>query len=434
MTASWWSSTEAVAVPAGRVARGRLAVPSSKSLTHRALTLALLAEDEVTIERPLDAEDTRLFAAALARLGHGVERGAGSWRITPPTARPALATLDCGNAGTFFRFALAALATLPGRFLLDGVPRLRERPVGALLAALRALGARVRCLEREGYAPLEVEGPTLAAGRVRLEASQSSQFLSALLFAGQRAGGPIEIEVGGLVSAPYVELTRELLLAHGGAVERPAPDVWVTRPARLVGGRVAIEADVSAAAYPAAAAALTGGRVELPGVRLDSRQGDRRLLELLAAMGARVSAANEGTVVEGGDLAAIEVDAADIPDQVPTLAALAPFARGTTRICRVAHLRIKESDRLAAMASELARAGARVEELADGLVVPGVWADASPPATPVAVETHGDHRIAMAMALVALRRPGVSILHPAVVGKSYPEFWRDLARLLGEAA
>ena len=179
------------------------------------------------------------------------------------------------------------------------------------------------------------------------------------------------------------------------------------------------------------AALVTGGRVRLEGLRPGSAQGDRAFFDLLESAGARIEAEGSGVAVErGGELRAIRADLRDMPDQVPTLAALAPFLRGTTEITGVRHLRIKESDRLAAMASELGRAGVPVRELDDGLIVDGCWFDRDPPQTPVVIDAHDDHRIAMALALVGLRRPGISIAEPEVVGKSYPNFWRDLSTLL----
>jgi len=408
-------------VRAGGVVRGRARVPPSKSLTHRGYAVALLARRPTVLLRPLDAEDTRLFQSALETLGFDVERAGERVRVAPSGRVVERGQLDCGNAGTLFRFLVALLATVPGEWVLDGVARLRERPVGPLVEALVPLGVEIDWLGAPGHAPLRIRGGTLTGGVTYLDAGESSQYLSALLLAGQRAAAPIEIEVERLVSAPYVDLTIDLILAQGGVVERPTGEIFRTRPSALAGGEIGIEADLSAAAYPAAAAALAGGEILLEGVRLDSRQGDRRLLELLARMGARVEPAPGGVRVARGD------------DQVPTLAALAPFARGTTRIANVAHLRLKESDRLAAMASELRRAGAEVDELADGLVIRGVWADAPPPAAPVVVDPHGDHRIAMAMALAGLRRPNLSISDPQCVAKSYPLFWRDLAHWLGES-
>ncbi len=431
MTGSWWRSPEQVKVPSGRVVSGSAHPPGSKSQTHRAYALALLARRPVEIVRPLEAEDTRLFAAALATLGFRVEHDGESVRVAPSGRDPERAEIFCGNAGTLFRFLVALLATQPGEWTLDGTPRLRERPVGPLADALAELGTEIEWRGAPGHAPLVVRGGSLAGGRARLDAGESSQYLSALLLAGQRAPAPIEIEVEALVSAPYVDLTVDLIHAQGGVVERPEPGLWRTEPSVLAGGRIEIEADLSAAAYPAAAAALAGGGILIRGVRLDSRQGDRRFLELLREMGARVEPALGGVRVDRGELRALDADLSDIPDQVPTLAALAPFARGTTAIRNVAHLRLKESDRLAAMAGELRRAGATVEERPDGLVIPGVWAGASPPADPVTIDPHDDHRIAMAMAIVGLRRQNLSIAHPEVVAKSYPAFFAALDSWLG---
>jgi 3-phosphoshikimate 1-carboxyvinyltransferase len=457
-----WSSTptEAQPIPSGRRAHGRVRVPSSKSITHRYLNLALLARRPLIVERPLLAEDTRLFLAALARCGWTVEEraeaeeiglappagggplgappaggvpidarpGGGAWVGAPPTE------IFCGNAGTMLRFLVASLAALPGRWLLDGVPRLRERPVGPLVEALRRLGAEIRYRGRPGHVPLEIAGGTLAGGATRLDAGESSQFLSALLMAGLAAPRPLTVEVTALTSAPYVEVTLAAARRCGGRIETLPGEAGTLRyrvvPGLLPPARLRVEGDASAACYPAAAAALTGGSVLLEGLAAESPQGDRRFLELLAGMGAEVAWSGDEVAVRGGPLRAVAADLSAMPDQVPTLAALAPFARGTTRIRNVAHLRLKESDRLSAMASELRRLGAEVEEGADRLDIAGTWWQAPPPRDPVAVDTHGDHRIAMSLALVGLRRPGVVVASPHVVAKSYPAFWQDFLGLL----
>jgi 3-phosphoshikimate 1-carboxyvinyltransferase len=329
-----------------------------------------------------------------------------------------------------YRFVVASLATLPGRFEVDGTPRLRERPIAALVAALRGLGAGVEYLDQDGFAPLAIDGGSLDGGATVLDAGESSQYLSALLMAAVRARRPVEIRVESLTSTPYVELTLEALGRFGVEVER-REDGFRIGPQRPAAGRLEVEADYSAAAYPAAAAALTGGDVLLEGLRLDSAQGDRRFLALLEEMGARVEAENSGVRVRGGGrLHAVTADLSSMPDQVPTLAALAAFSLGTTRITGVPHLRLKESDRLHAMALELAKLGVEVREEIDGLVVRGSLAEVVPPVEEVVVETHDDHRIAMSLALVGLRRPGVVVAAPGVVAKSYPAFWRDLDDLL----
>jgi 3-phosphoshikimate 1-carboxyvinyltransferase len=458
-------------VPAGGCARGRVTPPPSKSVTHRYLNLALLAGGQtdgsllpLTLERPLFAEDTRLFLAALPSLGFDVEESPGAVRLTPAGAgRFVEAEVFCGNAGTMLRFLTAALTAIPGRFRLDGSPRLRERPVGPLVAALRRLGAVIACPGRQGYPPLEIEGGTLRGGRTTLDAGESSQYLSALLMAALAAPVPVEIEVGALISEPYVGVTLAAATAFGGRIEAPGDESWLSwaedvrlaaavrpegaRPQaqaepvvyRVHGSplrppaRLRVEGDWSAACYPAAAAALTGGEVTLAGLEAGSRQGDRGFLDLLAARGAEVEWRSGEVTVRGGALRGIDADLSSLPDQVPTLAALAPFAAGTTRIGNVAHLRLKESDRLAAMASELRQLGAEVEEGADSLAIPGVWHRREPPADSVVLDPHDDHRIAMSLALAGLRRPGVRIASPEVVGKSYPGFWDDLDGLLQPA-
>jgi 3-phosphoshikimate 1-carboxyvinyltransferase len=245
-----------------------------------------------------------------------------------------------------------------------------------------------------------------------------------------RAPGEVMVEVEALTSEPYVDITLGVVEVFGGRIEAVGPRAWRVWPSPLAAGRVEVEGDWSAAAYPAAAAALTGGEVTLGGLHPESRQGDRGFAALLQEMGAEVAWDGREMTVRGHGLRGIEADLSAMPDQVPTLAALAPFARGTTHIFNVAHLRIKESDRLEAMATELRKLGARVDEGPDWLRIPGDWAEAAPLDTAeVRIDPRGDHRIAMSCALVGLRRPGVVITAPRVVAKSYPEFWRDFAML-----
>lgn len=425
---------ESFAVPGGRRARGRLRVPSSKSLTHRYFNLALLSGQPLVIERPLFAEDTRLFLAALGRAGFRVDEGDEEVRLAPGGTPEGEIEIFCGNAGTMLRFLVATLAVIPGRFRLDGVPRLRERPVGPLVDALRRLGARIEYLSQDGYVPLAIEGGSLRGGTTTLDAGESSQYLSAILMAALKAPEETVVEVPSLTSRPYVDVTIAAASAFDGHIERVGPRAYRVRPSALRGGRARVEGDYSAACYPAAAAALTGGDVSLDGLSPDSRQGDREFIDLLAEMGAEVSWKGEVLRIRGGAgegrLKGVKADLSGMPDQVPTLAALAPFAEGETLIHNVAHLRIKESDRLDAMATELKKLGADVREGRDSLWIPGLWSGGVTPTETVHVDPRGDHRIAMSLALVGLRRPGVVIDHPEVVGKSYPGFWRDLQKIL----
>ncbi|HEX3127159.1 MAG TPA: 3-phosphoshikimate 1-carboxyvinyltransferase [Thermoanaerobaculia bacterium] len=433
MTASHSTSKDdPIEISAGRKASGRLRVPSSKSLTHRWLNLALLSRKPMVVERPLFAEDTRLFLAALGRCGFQVEERGDDVRLEPGDRPDGEVEVFCGNAGTMLRFLVATLGVVPGRWRLDGVPRLRERPVGPLVESLRRLGARIEYLAAEGYVPLRIEGGSLGAGTTYLDAGESSQYLSAILMAALRAPGEVTVEVSALTSGPYVDVTLGVAEAAGGRIERLGPKTWRVHPSDLRIDRARVEGDWSAACYPASAAALTGGRVHLDGLASDSRQGDRGFLDLLLEMGAEADWREDGLEVRGtGRLKGVEADLSTMPDQVPTLAALGPFAAGQTRIFNVAHLRIKESDRLEAMATELRKLGAEVEEGPDSLRIPGIWSDSNPPAGPISIDPRGDHRIAMSLALAGLRRPGVVIGSPEVVSKSYPGFWKDLQRLLG---
>jgi 3-phosphoshikimate 1-carboxyvinyltransferase len=246
-----------------------------------------------------------------------------------------------------------------------------------------------------------------------------------------RAPGEVTVEVSSLTSGPYVDVTLGAVEAAGGRIEQLGPKTWRVHPSDLRIDRTRVEGDWSAACYPAAAAALTGGTVVLEGLVRGSRQGDRGFLDLLLKMGAEADWREDELEVRGtGNLNGIEADLSTMPDQVPTLAALGPFAAGRTHIFNVAHLRIKESDRLEAMATELRKLGAEVDEGPDNLRISGIWAGSNPPADPVLVDPRGDHRIAMSLALAGLRRPGVVIGSPEVVAKSYPGFWKDLERLL----
>ncbi|HWM93227.1 MAG TPA: 3-phosphoshikimate 1-carboxyvinyltransferase [Thermoanaerobaculia bacterium] len=425
------SSSKSIEVVSGRKVSGRLRVPSSKSLSHRWLNLALLSRRPMVVERPLVAEDIHLFLAALGRCGFRVEERGDDVHLQPCEPPEGEVEVFCGNAGTMLRFLVATFTVVPGRWRLDGVPRLRERPVGPLVESLRRLGARIEYLGAEGFIPLRIEGATLGAGTTFLDAGESSQYLSAILMAALRAPGEVTVEVGSLTSGPYVDVTLGVTEAAGGRIERLGEKLWRVHPSDLRIDRARVEGDWSAACYPAAAAALTGGTVVLEGLARDSRQGDRGFLDLLLQMGAEADWSGDELEVRGtGKLKGVAADLSTMPDQVPTLAALGPFAEGETHIFNVAHLRIKESDRLEAMATELRKIGAEVDEGRDSLRIPGIWGRATPPDGAVLIDPRGDHRIAMSLALAGLCRPGVVVGSPEVVSKSYPGFWKDLEMLL----
>ncbi len=414
--------------PLGRPPRARVALPGSKSLTNRALVTAALAEGRTTLINALVSDDTLAMVDALRRLGVAIEVETAAQTIHVDGCGGAFpargATLDAGGAGTVARFLTAVVALGAGRFVVDGNARMRQRPVQDLVDALCTLG--VRAVATHGCPPVVVDAAGLAGGRAVVRGATSSQFLSGLLLAAPYARADVELVVDGpLVGAPYVEMTVAVMAAFGVQVEREGLHRFHVRAGQRYRARLyAIEPDASSAAYFFAAAALTGGRVEVPGLSAASLQGDVRFIDLLEAMGCRATRAADALAVEGPPLLrAVDVDLAAMSDQTMTLAALAPFADGPTRIRGVAHIRHQESDRLAATAAELRRLGQEVDEFADGLRV------TPRPVRPATVVTYDDHRIAMAFALIGLRVPGVRIAGWPCVRKTFPDFFERLELL-----
>lgn len=411
----------------GRLA-GRIRVPGSKSVTNRALVAAALAPGDSVLLDPLDADDTRVLSDALAALGARVARAPGAWTVGGPLAPPAEReiAIDVGPAGTPARFLLALLSALPGRFLLDGSARMRERPMGPLVEALLSLGARIEPLGRDGFLPLRIQGGTLRAGRVTIRGDVSSQFLSALDLVSPLVGG-IEVEVAGpLVSASYLALTAATKAAFGVGS--------TAGPATYRACRFHVPGDDSAACFPIAGAALSGGEVELLGLERGSAQPDAVMRRWAAEAGAEVSWVRDGEsealVVRGtGVVRPLAADVDQAPDAALPLAALLAFAGGTSRLWGVARLREKESDRLAAAVDLLVRCGARASVDPDGPILVIEGARGVPRAA--AFEAHDDHRVAMAAAVLALALPEGSTLDaPEVTAKSYPSFFEEWARLV----
>jgi 3-phosphoshikimate 1-carboxyvinyltransferase len=410
-------------------------VPGSKSITNRALVLAALwgKDKPCEVRNCLRSEDTEVMLAALKDLGFCVSIDWAEPRVRVGSGRdrnriPATqAGLFVANSGTTMRFLTAMVCLGHGRFRLDGVPRMRERPISDLLAALQQLGVRAFSEGHNGCPPVCIEADGLPGGRVRVKGDLSSQFLSALLLAAPFARGDTEIEVEGpLVSRPYVEMTLRMMDDWGLPVLRDwhVPRFHVRGRQAPVGGLLyRVEPDASAASYFLAAAAITGGRVTVLDLPEHSLQGDVRFADLLADMGCRVERCSSGVTVHGRPPRGIDVDMNAISDTVMTLAAVACFADGPTTIRNVAHIRHKETDRLRALATELRRLGAGVEEFPDGLTI------TPRPLHGAAVETYDDHRMAMSLALVGLRVPGVVVRNPGCVAKTYPDFFEDLDQL-----
>ncbi len=396
-------------------------LPGSKSVTNRALVLAALASGRSRLGGPLRARDTDLMAAALRALGARVAGDGADWVVDGGLA-PGDATVSAGNAGTVARFLPAVAALRSGATRIEGDPRLGERPLAPLVAALRALGATV-----EGDAvPLVVRGSgALPGGTVTLDASASSQLVSGLLLAGPLMARGLVVRHEGppVPSRPHLDMTVAMMRDFGASVA-VSGDEWRVEPGAYRATDVAVEPDLSGAAPFLAAAAVTGGVVRVPGWPRPTTQPGAALPGLLARMGCAVSD-DSGLTVRGGSLRGIDADLRDAGELAPVLAAVACVAEGPTTLSGIGHQRLQETDRLAALATELARFGASVEERPDALVV-----------TPGALRggvfgTYDDHRLAMAAAVLGLAVPGVVVADVETVGKTMPDFPERWAAMLG---
>jgi 3-phosphoshikimate 1-carboxyvinyltransferase len=416
-------------VPIAHPLSATVRVPGSKSLTNRALLVAALADGKTTLTHALFSDDSRYFAAALTRLGFQVERDAAAGTVTVAGLGGRLpadrAELFIGNAGTAARFLTALLTLGTGDYLLDGEPRMRERPIRDLLETLTQLGATVE--SATGCPPVRIRAAGLPGGAARIAGDVSSQFLSGVLLVAPYARRPVTLTIErGLNSKPYVDLTLAVMADFGVPVEREAYARFQVTPQTYRAQAVyAIESDASAASYFWAAPAVCGGRVRVLDISRRSRQGDVAFLDVLAAMGCGITEGADWIEVTGpAELRGVEVDLADIPDTAQTLAALAPFASSPTTIRGIASARVKETDRVAAMCAELTRLGVAVAERPDGLVI-----QPCPAIRPAVVETYNDHRMAMAFALIGLRAPGVKIENPGCVSKTFPNYFEVLETL-----
>ena len=404
-----------------RRAAGTVRLPGSKSISNRALLLAALAEGETAIGGLLDADDTRVMREALSALGVAFEnekvKGVGG----PFPVKKA--DLFLGNAGTAFRPLTAALVFSQGEYRLSGVPRMHERPIGDLVDALRGIGARIDYAGAPGFPPLEVHKSKLDLANLRVRGDVSSQFLTALLMALPLGKKAARVEVQGeLISKPYVEITLNVMRRFGIDVSRTGWRYFdVPAGTYRSPGEFFVEGDASSASYFLAAGAVGGGPVRVQGVGRDSIQGDVRFTEVLERMGARVTLEKDFIEVTGsGRLRALDMDMNHIPDAAMTAAVLALFADGTSTLRNIASWRVKETDRLAAMATELRKLGADVEEGRDFLKI-------SPPKAlkgNQAIDTYDDHRMAMSFSLVALGGVPVTIRDPGCVAKTFPEYFR----------
>jgi len=422
-------------------AQGVVKLPGSKSISNRVLLLAALAGGVTRVKNLLDSDDTRVMLEALARLGVPIERRSRECTVLRGAggAFPVKsAELHLGNAGTAFRPLAAALALCGGEYRLSGVPRMHERPIGDLVDALRRVGARIDYLGKEGFPPLAIRPATIERGNpVRVRGDVSSQFLSALLMALPIAGSGARVEVEGeLISKPYVEITLNLMRRFGLEVSRLGWSSFAVPAGGYVSpGDITVEGDASSASYFLAAGAISGlsggGPVRVEGVGANSIQGDVRFTEVLERMGAAISIGEDWIESSAtpqsrarGKFSPFDEDFNHIPDAAMTAAVAALFASGPSRLRNIASWRIKETDRIAAMATELRKLGATVEEGADTLRL-------VPPAAlrPATIDTYDDHRMAMSFSLAALGGVRVRIADPECVGKTFPEYFEVLAKI-----
>jgi len=409
----------------------RVRVPGSKSLTNRALPIAALASGTSTLSGALESDDTRVMRECLRALGCEVRCESDTWQVAGRggSFRAPERPLWVENSGTTARFLTAMAALADGPVVIDGNRRMRERPIDDLTTALAALGVPIEVLGAGGCPPVSVAGGGLPGGRVTIDARRSSQYVSALLLAAPYARSDLALDFaeGVLVSRPYVELTLEVMEAFGAAAQfRPdGAGVEVTAGRHYQARAYAIEPDASAAAYPFCAAAIAGGRVRVDGVPTASRQADFAILPILEQMGCGVVRGPDFVEVTGSaaPLRGVDVDMNDLPDAVLAVAVVAAFARGETHIRNVGNLRIKETDRLAALETELRKIGVEAHAHADSLHIrPG-------PLHAAEIATYDDHRMAMAFALAGLRIPGLVILDPGCVSKTWPDYFDVLESL-----
>lgn len=404
-------------------------VPGSKSTTQRAMIMAALAEGDSLLQGSLISEDTRYLADALRLLGAdiGMQNEDVRVRGTRGRIKNPHKEIYLGNNGTAIRLLTSVVSLGEGEYLLTGSSRLLERPIGTLLTALNALGVDARSKDKSGFPPVVIKAQGLKGGKVTIGHIESSQYISSLLIAAPFAEDDLSLELQAPIpSRPYLEMTTALMKQFGAEIIQESPDHYLIRNKRKYQGITCqIEGDASSASYFFMAAALCPGRVRVRSIFPETLQGDIGFLKILGELGCRITWGEDWVEVSGAELPSGEhlYDLGDMPDMVPTLSVLAAYRPGRTIVKNVAHLRIKESNRLESLAHELTKTGIEANETEDGLIIEG----GSPHGAEI--DTHNDHRIAMSFAILGLVTPGIKINDPDCVNKSFPGFWDELEKL-----
>jgi 3-phosphoshikimate 1-carboxyvinyltransferase len=426
--------------PVSHPIRKTVLIPGSKSITNRALPLAALAQGDTALTGVLFADDTWQMINALQTLGYSLQMDqracavqiSGRGKNLPPGDGR---VLSCGNSGTTIRFLAAMLSLGNGEYLLDGIARMRQRPIDQLVDQLKTLGADIAYEEAPGFPPIRIKAKGLPGGGCQFSDAKSSQYISAVLMAAPLADNPVTVSLlGPITSEPYVLMTLRMMeqfgvhtQIHDQCGKTVSRAIQIPTAAYRSPTTYAIEPDASNASYfLAAAAILPGSRISIAGLGKNSLQGDVAFADVLGKMGARVEWLPEGVTVSApadGRLRGIDLDMNHIPDMVQTLAVVALFAEGVTHVRNVWNLRVKETDRLAALEAELRKLGAKVETTKDSIHI-------TPPPqnklTPASIKTYDDHRMAMAFSIAGLRSAGIAIEDPQCTAKTYPEFFHDL--------
>ena len=420
---------------------GTVNLPGSKSLSNRALLLAALANGTTTLHNLLDSDDIRYMLKALTALGVNyqlnddktecvVEGLGGVFDVKDKTANAPL-ELYLGNAGTAMRPLCAALAISEGQFVLTGEPRMKERPIGHLVDSLLQLGADVEYLEQTDYPPVKITGKALEGGEISIDGSISSQFLTAVLMIAPLLKSDTTITVSGeLVSKPYIHLTLDIIKKFGVDIVNDDYQRFIIKGNQQyqAPGKFLVEGDASSASYFTAAAAIKGGTIRVTGIGSQSVQGDVQFTHVLEQMGAKIAIEDDYIEVTRGELKGVDVDLNHIPDAAMTIAVAALFAEGKTSIRNIYNWRVKETDRLIAMATELRKVGAEVVEGHD-------YIEVTPPAKlkTADIDTYNDHRVAMCFSLVALSDTPITINDPGCTAKTFPNYFEVLNSLVGDS-